>query len=76
MSQPYQSPAYPEPYPEPEYYEPEPKKKMSGWLIALIIILVLIVVCCLCSCPAALLAGPAIGDVFSAIMENLDTPMP
>ena len=72
MSQPYQSPAYP----EPEYYEPEPKKKMSGWLIALIIILVLIVVCCLCSCPATILAGPTVGDVFSTIVLTAEAPIP
>ena len=72
MSEPYQGPAYPD---EP-YYEPEPKKKMSGWLIALIIVLVLIIVCCLCACLALLLAGPSVGGVFSTIVETIEAPMP
>jgi len=73
MSQPYQSPAYPE---QNYYREPEPKKGMSGWLIALIIILVLIVVCCLCSCLAMMLSGPTVGDVFSTIVLTAEAPIP
>jgi flagellar basal body-associated protein FliL len=71
MEDAYQKDAY-----QDEYYdEPEPKKGMSGWLIALIVVLVLVVVCCICACAAFLLAGPAIGNVFSTVIEAM-TPMP
>jgi flagellar basal body-associated protein FliL len=68
----------PEPHAQAEYYPPQPKKKMSGWLIALIVVLVLIVVCCLCVFVSLLLLGPAIGNTFSTIIEDLATftPMP
>jgi hypothetical protein len=67
-----------ETYPDEYYYEPEPKRGMSGWLIALIVILVLIVLCCLCLCLALLFAGPAIGNVFSTVIETIEvmTPVP
>ena len=59
-------------------YEVEPKRGMSGWLIALIIVLVLIVLCCICAFALVLLTGPAVGDVFSTIIETIEvmTPMP
>jgi hypothetical protein len=61
-----------------DYYEPEPKKRMSGWLIALIAVLALIVVCCICTFLAFLLAGPAVGNVFSTVIETVEavTPVP
>ena len=60
------------------YFEPEPKKGMSGWLIALIIIAALLVICCLCLCLSLLLGAPAIGNVFSTVVETVEalTPMP
>jgi flagellar basal body-associated protein FliL len=56
----------------------EPKRKINGWLIALIVVVVLIVMCCLCTLALILLAGPAVGTVFSTIVETLEvmTPMP
>jgi len=65
-------------YQEVPYSEPEPKKGVSGWLIALIIIAALLVVCCLCLCLSFLLLGPAVGNVFSTIVETVEaaTPMP
>jgi hypothetical protein len=74
MQDPYQT----EPYAPDEYYEPEPKKRMSGWLIALIVILVLIVICCFCLFVSVLLLGPAIGNTFSTIIETIEvfTPVP
>jgi hypothetical protein len=65
-------------YEQPEYYAPQPKQRMSGWLIALIVIIVLIVLCCLCVCAALVLGGPAIGNTFSTIIQDLATltPMP
>ena len=61
-----------------DYYEPQPKKRMSGWLIALIAVLALIVLCIICVCLALLLAGPAIGNVFSTVIETVEamTPVP
>jgi flagellar basal body-associated protein FliL len=61
-----------------DYYETQPKKGMSGWLIALIAVLALIVVCCICTCLAFLLAGPAVGNVFSTVIETVEamTPVP
>ena len=64
-------------YQEVPYSEPEPKKGMSGWLIALIIIGALVVICCLCLL-IVLVLGPAVGNVFSTIIETVEatTPMP
>ena len=58
--------------------EPEPKKRMSGWLIALIVIAALVVVCCLCIFLSLLLLGPAVGNVFSTVIETMEamTPVP
>jgi hypothetical protein len=65
-------------YEEVAYSEPEPKKGMSGWVIALIIIAALIVICCICIFASLLLLGPAVGNVFSTMVETLEaaTPMP
>lgn len=68
---------YPEDtYQDDYYYEPEPRRGMSPWLIVLIVILVIILVCCVCACLAMLLAGPAVGNVFSGIVETMEAPMP
>ena len=74
MEESYQQEAYGDEY----YYEPEPKKKMSGWLIALIVVLALLAICCICVCAGLLLAGPAVGNVFSEVIQTLEvmTPMP
>jgi flagellar basal body-associated protein FliL len=69
-------------YPDQAFEEPKPKQRMSGWLIALIVIVVLIFVCCICFFLITLLfpalLGPAVGDVFSTIVETLEaaTPLP
>jgi hypothetical protein len=56
----------------------EPKKGMSGWLIAFIIIASLFAICCLCLFLSFWLLGPAVGNVFSTIVETVETttPMP
>jgi hypothetical protein len=76
MSDDFQEPyEYQQPYePAPQAYQPEPKKKMSGWVIALIVVLVIIVVCCLCICLSTVVLGPAMGTVFSDIVETLEVP--
>lgn len=61
---------------ETPYAEPEPKKKMSGWLIALIIVAALVVICCICSILAFLLLAPATGNIFSTIIETLEVTPP
>ena len=65
-------------YQEVPYSEPEPKKKMSGWLIALIVVAALVVICCICSVLGFLLLAPATGNVFSTIVETVEamTPVP
>jgi len=60
---------------ERDDYTPQPKRGMSGWLIALIVVLALVVLCCICACLALLLAGPAVGNVFSTVIEAM-TPVP
>ena len=67
-----------EDYQEVGYSEPEPKKGMSGWLIALIVVAALIVICCICIFASLLLLGPAVGDVFSTVIETYEamTPVP
>ena len=74
MEDPYQTDTYAEEY----YTPPEPRRGMSGWLIALIVVLALVVVCCLCACLVLVFASPAIGDVFSTVVETLEavTPVP
>lgn len=59
-------------------YEAAPRRGLSGWLIALIIVVGLAAVCVLCLCLALMLLGPAVGNTFSTIIENIEaiTPMP
>lgn len=62
-------------------YEAEPKKRMSGWLIALIVVVVLIFLCCICAFALVLLVWPVMGsagNVFSTVIETIEamTPMP
>jgi hypothetical protein len=68
----------PEPYKPDDVYQPAPKKRMSGWLIALIVIAVLLVLCCLCVFISLLLLGPAVGNTFSTIIQTIEvaTPVP
>jgi uncharacterized membrane protein (DUF485 family) len=65
-------------YEDEAYDQPEPKKGMSGWLIALIVLVVLIILCCICAFAAVLLLGPAVGTVFSTVIETIEaiTPTP
>ncbi len=72
MANTYQDTGYEQPY----SYEPQPKQRMSGWLIALIVVIVLIVLCCLCVCVVLLLEGPAVGNVFSTVIQELGTLTP
>jgi len=44
---------------------------MSGWLIALIVLIVLCVLACCCVFVVLSLLGPAVGNVFSGIIEQL-----
>ncbi|MBN1147581.1 MAG: hypothetical protein JXA78_10010 [Anaerolineales bacterium] len=55
--------------------EAAPKKKMSPWVIVGIIFLVLVCCCILVFVLLAML-GPAVGSVFSNIIEEIGTPMP
>lgn len=59
-------------------FEIEPKKKLSGWQIALIVVAALVVICCVCVLLSALLLGPAVGEVFSTLLETREamTPVP
>jgi flagellar basal body-associated protein FliL len=72
VAEPYQDELYEdELYEDEYYYEPEPRRRMSGWLIVLIVAVVLILACCACACAVVLLSGPAIGNTFSTIIETL-----
>ncbi len=61
---------------QPYSYEPEPKKGMSPWLIALIVVAVIICVCCFCAVAGLILLGPEVGNVFSTIIETIETTTP
>lgn len=66
-----------DPYQDIQYEgDHEPKRKISGWLIALIVVVVLIALCCICAISLILIAGPAMGDVFSTIVETLEVMTP
>jgi len=52
-----------------------PKKKMNPWVIVAIIGVIL-VCCCLAVFVTLALLGPAVGTVFSNIIEELGTPIP
>lgn len=66
-----------EPYPN-DISAVTPQRGMSGWLIALLIVLGLASVCIVCLCLALWLAGPAVGNAFSTIVETVEasTPIP
>jgi hypothetical protein len=60
-----------------EGHEPGvPRRHVSGWLIALIVLLALSFACCLCLFLAGWLLGPAVGDVFTAILETAEAATP
>ncbi|MDD3825906.1 MAG: hypothetical protein PHY79_08025 [Anaerolineae bacterium] len=61
-----------------EYYPPAPRRGLSGWIIALIVIVAIVILCCLCACVAWALLAPATGNVFSSIIETIEsmTPVP
>lgn len=63
---------------EDYYAEPMEEKKSNTTLIIIIVaVVVLIVLCCCCVLGTMLLAGPAVGNVFSNVIEGLEmTPMP
>jgi len=63
---------------EDYYAEPTEEKKSNITLIIIIaVVVVLIVLCCCCVLGTVLLAGPAIGNVFSNVIEGLEmTPVP
>ena len=52
-----------------------PKKGVNPWVIIAIIVVIL-VCCCLAVFVILVLLGPAVGTVFSNIIEGLGTPMP
>jgi hypothetical protein len=53
-----------------------PKRGMSGWLVALLVVLGLASVCIVCLCLALWLAGPAVGNTFSTIVETVEATPP
>jgi lipopolysaccharide/colanic/teichoic acid biosynthesis glycosyltransferase len=62
-----------------DYYEPpvEEKKSNRTLIIIIVVVVALIVLCCCCVLAILTLAGPAVGNVFSNIIEGLEmTPMP
>jgi flagellar basal body-associated protein FliL len=63
---------------EDYYAEPMGEKKSNTTLIIIIVVVVvLIVLCCCCVLGTMLLGGPAIGNVFSNVIEELEmTPVP
>jgi flagellar basal body-associated protein FliL len=63
---------------EDYYAEPmEEKKSNTTLIIIIVVVVVLIVLCCCCVFGTLVFGGPAIGNVFSNIIEELEmTPMP
>ena len=63
---------------EDYYAEPmEEKKSNTTLIIIIVVVVVLIVMCCCCVLGTMLLGGPAIGNVFSNVIEELEmTPVP
>jgi flagellar basal body-associated protein FliL len=63
---------------EDYYAEPmEEKKSNTTLIIIIVVVVVLIVLCCCCVLGTVAISGPAIGNVFSNIIEELEmTPMP
>lgn len=55
----------------------EEKKSNTVLIIIIVVVVVLIVLCCCCVFGTLLLSGPAVGNVFSNIIEGLEvTPAP
>ena len=63
---------------EDYYAEPMGEKKSNTTLIIIIVVVVVVIVlCCCCVLGTMLLGGPAVGNVFSNIIEELEmTPVP
>ena len=63
---------------EDYYAEPmEEKKSNTTLIIIIVVVVVLIVLCCCCVLGLLTLAGPAVGNVFSNIIEGIEvTPVP
>jgi flagellar basal body-associated protein FliL len=64
---------------EDYYAEPmEEKKSNTTLIIIIVVVVVLIVLCCCCVFATLLFAGPAVGNMFSNIIEELEmmTPVP
>ncbi len=63
---------------EQQPIEPPGKtEKKTNWLLVLAIILGVLLVCCLVACIAVyFLLGPTTGNVFSNIIEGIQTPIP
>ena len=63
---------------EDYYAEPMGEKKSNTTLIIIIVVVVVVIVlCCCCVLGTMLLGGPAIGNVFSNVIEELEmTPVP
>jgi flagellar basal body-associated protein FliL len=62
-----------------EFYAPpvEEKKSNRTLIIIIVVVVALIVLCCCCVFATLVFAGPAVGNVFSNIIEGLEmTPMP
>jgi flagellar basal body-associated protein FliL len=59
---------------------PEPKKNNKTLIIVIAVVVALIVLCCCCMVAAyfgLVASGPAVGNVFSNIVEGLEiTPVP
>jgi flagellar basal body-associated protein FliL len=63
---------------EDYYAEPtEEKKSNTTLIIIIVVVVVLIVLCCCCVLGTLFLGGPAVGNVFSNIIEGIEmTPVP
>ena len=52
-------------------------EKKTNWVLIIVIILGVLLVCCLVACIAGyLLLAPVTGNVFSNIIEGIQTPIP
>jgi flagellar basal body-associated protein FliL len=55
----------------------EEKKSNRTLIIIIVVVVALIVLCCCCVLGTVTLAGPALGNIFPDIIEELEmTPMP
>jgi hypothetical protein len=51
--------------------------KKTNWVVVIVIILAVLLICCLVACIAGfLLLAPTTGNVFSNIIEGIQTPIP